>query len=201
MSKAGKRRPSSGVTSSPPSQSVSAASLLRHGSDRHFQRLIFNLFIIAERIERVRLHVASRSGITGSQYTLLRAVVALRAKDDVTIGKLADALNVSSAFVAAQSGVLAQRGYINKNSDLTDRRVSRLSLTPRGERLVEHILREVRPINDLFFGGLSKAEFEALSVIITKLVESSRLAMSRLTAEQQRALLSQSDQRLYGADS
>jgi hypothetical protein len=58
--------------------SVSAPSLLRAGSDQIFQKLVFNLFTISARIERVWVHFASRMGVSGPQYSLLRAVAFLQ---------------------------------------------------------------------------------------------------------------------------
>jgi DNA-binding MarR family transcriptional regulator len=180
--------------------SVSAPSLLRAGSDRAFQKLVFDLFTISGRIERVRVHFASRLGISGPQYSLLRAVGSLQGREGVSIGIVAEHLHVTSTFVTAQSRVLAQRGFLKKREDTADRRVSRLSLTLKGERLVDEIVDGVRPINDIFFGGLHKDEFEALSRIMEKLVDSSRNAMIQISSEDKQALLSNRDKRISGSD-
>src|SRR6516164_3217694 len=128
--------------------SVSAAALLRGGSDRAFQKLVFDLFSVAARLERVRGHLASRVGISAPQYTLLRAVASLQGEEGVSIGTVAEHLHVTSAFVTAQSGLLVQRDFISKEDDSTDRRISRLSLTANGERLFDEIITEVRTLND-----------------------------------------------------
>jgi hypothetical protein len=97
--------------------SVSASSLLRAGSDRFFQKLIFDLFTISAGIERVRVHFASKAGISGPQYSLLRAVASLQRKQGVSIGIVAEHLYVTSTFVTAQSvrlcgvGFEKERGY------------------------------------------------------------------------------------------
>ena len=176
--------------------SVSAPNLLRAGSDRTFQKLVFDLFTISARIERVRLHFASRLGISGPQYSLLRAVASLQSREGVSIGIAAEHLHVTSTFITAQSGVLAQRGLLKKSEDTADRRISRLSLTVKGECLVNQIVEEVRPINDIFFGGLQKGEFEALSRIMEKLVDSSRNAMIQISSQDKEASLSNRDQRV-----
>lgn len=162
--------------------SVSAPSLLRGGNDRIFQKLVFDLFTISSRIERVRVHFASKLGISGPQYSLLRAVASLQGKEGVSIRTAAEHLHVTSTFITVQSRVLAERGFLRKRDDAMDRRVSRLSLTLKGERLVDEIVEEVRPINDMFFGALQKYEFEALSAIMEKLVDSSRNAIIRISS-------------------
>ena len=191
-----KRRLSADVVAYLTPPSVSAPSLLGAGSDRAFQKLVFDLFTISARIERIRVHFASRLGISGPQYSLLRAVASLQGKEGVSIGIVAEHLHVTSTFITAQSGMLAQRGFLKKSEDTADRRVSRLSLTKKGERLVDEIVEDVRPINDIFFGGLQKDEFEALSAIMEKLVDSSRNAIIRISSRDQEALLSNRDKRV-----
>ena len=180
--------------------SVSVPSLLRGGSDRAFQKLVFDFFTISARIERVRVHFASRMGISGPQYSLLRAVAALQGSEGISIGVIAEHLHVTSTFITAQSGVLAQRGFLKKREDAIDRRISRLSLTSKGKRLVEQIVNEVRPINDVFFGGLQRDEFDALSTIMEKLVGSSRAAILQISTQDQRAILANRDKRIFDGD-
>jgi len=180
--------------------SVSVPSLLRGGSDRAFQKLVFDFFTISARIERVRVHFASRMGISGPQYSLLRAVAALQGSEGISIGVIAEHLHVTSTFITAQSGVLAQRGFLKKREDAIDRRISRLSLTSRGKRLVEQIVNEVRPISDVFFGGLQRDEFDALSTIMEKLVGSSRAAILQISTQDQRAILANRDKRIFDGD-
>src|SRR6516162_3708059 len=139
VSRARKRRISAEIASYVAPPSVSMPSLLRGGNDRAFQKLVFDFFTIAARIERVRVHFASRMGISGPQYSVLRAVAALQGSEGVSIGAIAEHLHVTSTFITAQSGALAQRGFLRKSEDTADRRISRLSLTVKGERLVNQI--------------------------------------------------------------
>jgi DNA-binding MarR family transcriptional regulator len=192
-SRARKRRMSAEVASYMMPPSVSVPSLLRGGNDRTFQKLVFDFFTISARIEQVRVHFASRMGISGPQYSVLRAVATLQGNEGVSIGVIAEHLHVTSTFITVQSGVLAQRGFLNKKADTTDRRICRLSLTLKGKRLVHEIINEVRAINDVFFGGLNRGEFEALTAIIDKLVGSSRAAILQISTQDQQTALSNRD--------
>ncbi len=169
---------------------VSAPSLLQAGSDRAFQRLIFNLFTISARIEQVRSHLSSRMGISPPQYSLLRAVWLLQGEAGVSIGIVAEHLQVTSTFVAVQSRLLAQLGCLSKKESADDRRVSLLSLTPKGERLIDQVIEQVRPINDTFFGTLRRSEFDALCDIMEILVDSSRSAVVQISSLDRQASLS-----------
>jgi DNA-binding MarR family transcriptional regulator len=136
-------------------------------------------------------------GISGPQYSLLRAVASLQGEEGVRVGIVAEHLNVTNTFITAQSGVLAQRGLLRKKEDASDRRASRLSLTLKGERLVDEIIEEVRPINDVFFGGLQKGEFEVLSAIMEKLVDFSRSAIVQISSQHHETALSSRDKRVF----
>jgi len=155
--------------------------------------VVFDLFTISARIERVRVHFASRAGISGPQYSVLRAVASLQGNAGVSIGVVAEHLQVTSSFIAAQSSLLMQRGFLEKNEDTSDRRFSRLSLTPRGRHLVREIVDGVRPINDMFFGRLERNEFSALSTIMAKLVSSSRDVIVQIASEGQQISLAKRD--------
>ena len=65
VSRARKRRMSAEAASYVAPPSISVPSLLRGGNDRTFQKLVFDFFTISARIERVRVHLASRMGISG----------------------------------------------------------------------------------------------------------------------------------------
>jgi DNA-binding MarR family transcriptional regulator len=162
---------------------VSSPSLLRAGSDRAFQELVFDLFTVSARLEEVRTHLARKMGISAPQYSVLRAVAALQGEDGVSIGVVAEHLHVSSAFITTQSRLLAQLGLLEKKDDARDRRVSRLSLTTAAQRLVDDAVQQVRPINDMFFGILDRGEFDSLVTIMDKLVRSSRGAIAHLSSE------------------
>lgn len=95
--------------------------------------------------------------------------MAAQGRQGVSIGTVADHLHVTNAFITAQSRGLAERGLLDKQEDEADR---------------------VRPINDTFFGVLDRHEFDALAAIMEKLVQSSRTALIRLSAERQEASLS-----------
>jgi len=183
-----------------PPPTVSAATLLQAGSDRAFQKLMFDLFTISARIEQVRSHLASSIGISAPQYSVLRAVSLLQGDTGVSIGVVAEHLHVTSTFITAQSRILAQLGVLKRQEQTADRRVCLLSLSARGERLVDEVAHAVRPINDMFFGILAKSEFQALCDTMTKLVDSSRSAVAYVSSREQQSLLSLRDQRMSAAD-
>ena len=99
----------------------------------------------------------------------------------VGVTAVAKALHVSSAFVATETGKLAQAGLLTKRANPKDRRAVLLSLTRAGRALIERNSGEVRLINDAFFGALTRSTFAALSTTMAALVHSSARATAYLT--------------------
>jgi DNA-binding MarR family transcriptional regulator len=166
---------------------VSRAALLDKGSDRRFRALVSDLFTIAARMEIVREHLGRRLGISGPQYSLLIAVAHLQGSEGVSVGTVAQALHVSSAFVASETGKMAGLGLLLKRANPRDRRGVLLSVAPAGRLQVDRIAIELRAINDLFFGALDARSFAALSSAAAALVKSSLAALEYVQALEGRA--------------
>jgi MarR family transcriptional regulator, organic hydroperoxide resistance regulator len=164
------------VSALPPT--VSRRALLDAGSDRRFRTLLHDLFTIAARLELVREHLGRRLGISGPQYTVLAAVAHLQGEHGTSVSAVARALHVSSAFVATETGKLAQRGLLDKRTNPHDRRGVLVSLSRLGRSQIRCIGAEIRSVNDLFFGGLDGKAFTALSAAASALVTGSRKAIA-----------------------
>jgi len=160
---------------------VSYPPLLKDGSDQRFRILVADLFTISTRMEMVREHLSRRMGISGPQYSIVVAVAHLQGRDGISVGTLAQALHVSSAFIATEAGKLVRRGLLLKRANPLDRRVVLLSVAPAGRLAVDRVSAEIRTVNDLFFGTLDAASFASLSAAASALVESSAKAV-RYTA-------------------
>jgi len=163
---------------------VSRPALLQAGSDRRFRALVHDLLTISTRMEIVRGHLGDRIGISGPQYSVLIAVAHLQDVAGVSVGAVADTLHVSSAFVASETGKLAQRGLLAKRTNPHDRRGVLVSVSPAGRQAIARIGAEIRAINDLFFGALGRKGFAALSAAVAALVGSSRRAIEYVNTEE-----------------
>lgn len=156
--------------------------LLTRGSDRRFRQLLADFLTVATQLESVRSHLGGRVGLTGPQYSILMAVAHLQAGRGVAVGQVAERLHVSSAFVTAETGKLARRELLRKRPNPDDGRGVLLSLTPAGRECVAALAPEVRQVNDLFFGALDAARFEALSGVMQDMVGSAARALSYIEA-------------------
>jgi len=159
---------------------ASRPALLDDGSDQRFRQLVYDLLTIASRMTAMREHLAGRMGISAPQYSLLMAVGQFQGDRGVGVTAIAKVLHVSNAFVATETGKLAQAGLLTKRANPKDRRAVLLSLTPAGRALIEHSSGEIRAVNDGFFGTLTRARFASLSATMAELVHSSARAMTLL---------------------
>jgi MarR family transcriptional regulator, organic hydroperoxide resistance regulator len=98
---------------------VSNAALLERGSDRRFRALVNDLFTVASRMETVRAHLGRRMDVSGPQYSVLMAVAHLQGERGISVGAVAHAMHVSSAFIASETGKMAQRGLLSNGRTQT----------------------------------------------------------------------------------
>jgi DNA-binding MarR family transcriptional regulator len=161
-------------------KTVSARTLLVQGSDAQFRELINGLLTLTARIELVRDELAQRIDVTGPQYSLLMAVGRLGGRDGISVGQVARALHVTSAFVAAESNRLAKAELIEKRTDNKDRRSVLLRLSPIGLARLAGLGNHVRGVNDRIFGGLSGQEFDLLTRLVSGLVRNAGVALHQM---------------------
>jgi MarR family transcriptional regulator, organic hydroperoxide resistance regulator len=183
-----KPRPDGGTTAYVLPPTATCPALLEKGSDRRFRTLVNDLFTIASRMELVRAHLGRRMGISGPQYSLLVAVAHLQGGRGVSVGAIAQAMHVSSAFIAAETGKMAKLGLLLKRANPDDRRGVLISLAPAGRLKLDRVSAEIRAINDLFFGALDTASFAALSAAAQALVAGSGRALHYVRAVESDAL-------------
>jgi len=163
-----------------PSATVSLPTLLHKQSDRQFRRLVQDLLTVSRRLEMARDYFGRRIHVTGPQYNLLMTVAQLQGRTGVSVGSVAQAMHVSSAFVTSETGKLADVGLIRKRPNPEDGRGALVSLTPAGRVKIDRLIGEIRTVNDLFFGLLGAQPFAELCDSAGALVRGSSEAMRHI---------------------
>ena len=163
---------------SPPPLTVSRAELLSNGRDRPFRHLVHGLFGFAAHHERIRGGHARVIGLAGIEYTVLIAIAHLSSDGDVNVKAVADHLYLSGAFITSVAGRLLRHGLIRKDADLEDRRRVTLTVSAKGRAALERLAPIQRKVNDAEFGCLSRQEFELLTGIVDRLIESGARAVA-----------------------
>ena len=167
-----------------PPLTVSHRALLVGGSDIEFRRLIVRLLQIEERLRHARAYLGRQAGLTGPQYSLLMAVAYLQGETGIAVRSLARELRVTSAFITTESRRLIERGLLAKRQNPHDSRSTLVTVTPAGRRAIERLVPEVRAINDLFFGHLSRPAFVQAKRFLEQLLDGSRQALTHIAARE-----------------
>jgi DNA-binding MarR family transcriptional regulator len=157
---------------------TSRPELLSGGRDRQFRHLVHALFGFAAHHERIRTGHARVIGLAGIEYTVLIAIAHLSQDGDVNVKSVADHLYLSGAFITAVAGRLLRRGLIHKRSDAGDRRRVALTVSEKGRAALERLAPMQRRVNDAEFGCLSRKEFEVLTGLIDRLIDSGARAVA-----------------------
>jgi len=151
-------------------------------SDHSLRKLLYDFFTVSARMETVRRYLGEKVNITVPQYSIMMAVAELQGKNGVSVGRVGEHLHVTGTFVTMESGKLLKKGLLEKNPDLQDRRLSLLSLSPKGAKALQSLFPELQQINDVFFELDSRTEFERLCKTLDKLVGNSQRALALINA-------------------
>jgi MarR family transcriptional regulator, organic hydroperoxide resistance regulator len=161
-----------------PPLSISRRALLVRGSDAEFRRLLYRLVLVEERLRHARAYFGRRIGLSGPQYMLLITVGYLQGAQGIPVRSLARDLRVTSAFITGESRRLIERGLLAKRTNPQDSRSTLLSLTAAGRQRIEGLVPEIRRVNNLFFGHLSKTSFRGAKRLLDELAEGSAQALA-----------------------
>jgi MarR family transcriptional regulator, organic hydroperoxide resistance regulator len=157
---------------------TSRPELLVGARDKQFRHLIHALFGFAAHHERIRSGHARVIGLAGIEYTVLISIAHLSQDGDVNVKTVADHLYLSGAFITAVAGRLLKLGVIDKKTDAGDRRRVTLTVSAQGRAALERLAPIQRKVNDVEFGSLDRAEFELLTGIVDRLIESGARAVA-----------------------
>jgi DNA-binding MarR family transcriptional regulator len=149
---------------------VARPELLAGGTDRAFRQLVHDMLAFGGHIQEVRNRLAATIGLSGTQYTILISIAYLRAEGGVGINRLAEHLHLSGAFVTIEVNRLVDAGLVSKQTNLDDRRRVLLTLTAKGEGLLDRLRSVQLPVNDTLFESISAAEFDLLCRVMGRLV-------------------------------
>jgi DNA-binding MarR family transcriptional regulator len=160
-------------------------SLLVDGSDHALRGLIYDLFVVGERLTEARTYLGQQIGMTGPQFNLLTAVHQTEGDIGVSVGDVADVLHVSAPFVTTESGKLVKKGLLEKHPDPSDARVTRLRLSTDGNAALASVIPEMQKVNDLFFGSNDAAQFETLRLGLDRLSNGGSEAVAYIRGNRQ----------------
>jgi MarR family transcriptional regulator, organic hydroperoxide resistance regulator len=117
-------------------------------------------------------------GLTHAQYSALASLWAMTRKGHAPSQRdLADYTGLGPIYVSKLVRSLAANGLVARQSDRTDTRVVRLTLTDHGADTVRHAMAVVRDLDrelTASFGGPQSAEIRALVATLQALLDETR---------------------------
>lgn len=165
---------------------VSAPSLIVDGTDESFRALVDGLILFASQIQNVRQALSTEMGVTQPQYNILMILAHQKARQSLSVKKLAERMNVTPSFIVVETNKLLARGLLNKQTSATDRRRINLQLTDTASEIIAKLGPLQKHVNDVLFGELTKADFKSLTQIMKKLIASYEPTLSAIEKYQSR---------------
>jgi DNA-binding MarR family transcriptional regulator len=109
-----------------------------------------------------------RHGLSESRLSLLFRLSRI---GDVTLGDLADSLDVSARNVTGLVDLLERDGLVERFPDPDDRRATRVKISPAGRTKLDEIGAEKNGAQDELVAGFTEAELKQLRHLLLKLVQ------------------------------
>lgn len=138
-------------------------------SDR--DSLLEQVFSASEEIQRAwksyMLEVLNEEGLTPGQFTVMAQLDRSGSATSSQLGKL---LHVTPGAVTQFIDSLLDEGYVSREKDPDDKRVTHLSLTPDGQRRYNRLQERRKEIFRRVYGNLSDEELRALTGIQTTML-------------------------------
>lgn len=127
-------------------------------------------------MHRRMLHTCRQNAV--ANMLQIHALAHLHEQEGMTMTELAKILQVSSPSATSFVNRLVKTGWVERSSDVKNRKLVRLHVTPAGERVLQHT-RQAR--NDVFaeiLQALTTEECLAFEQIMRKLLTSARKGAS-----------------------
>jgi DNA-binding MarR family transcriptional regulator len=157
--------------------SVSLPALLAGGTDREFRRMIYRMIIVESRLVDIRKTIAARVGVSAAQYHMMMAILHLQGQCGISIGALAEYLEVTGPHVTGEIRKLAERGLVRKTVNPEDGRGVLVRLSREGKKRLDRTFPFIRSVNDMLFEGVSSEEFRTLVRFNAKFIHNTGRAL------------------------
>lgn len=163
-----------------PRVTVSKPELMPGGNDVRFRQFIHDFLAFSARVDQCRSFFGQQLGISGVAYTTLISIAHLEGEEGVGVSRIAEHLHLSGAFVTIEVAKLVKAGFVKKRTNASDRRRVLLTLTPKGQKMLDELAAILAPVNDALFDCLSAEDFIKISTIMTRLVSCGDHAVAML---------------------
>ena len=133
----------------------------------------FRIGFLVHDVSRLRQAVFDQAmkphGVTHAQWWALAQLTRHDPAGGMTQVELARLLGLGKAATGAMIVCLAAAGLVSRRADASDRRLNRVYVTARGQRVLERMIAVGRTLNETLLKGLARDELEAADRVLTTL--------------------------------
>jgi len=126
---------------------------------------------LARHIERLRRNAFAAAGLEPWEFDVLSALRRHGAPYEMSPTALVEETMVTSGTMTNRIDRLAGRGFVERRTDATDRRVVRVAMTTRGRKHVDAAIETLLAAEQLVLDRLPQAERQGLEDSLRKLGE------------------------------
>lgn len=130
------------------------------------KKLIYQLINFALKHRRIMLNYLDETGVYQAQHRLLMEIAC---RPNASQNDIARSMDVSAATVAVSLKKLEKGGYISRVTDKADNRLNKITITEKGNRVVERSKQIFASTDQKVFSGFTDEEKQTLSVLLQKL--------------------------------
>lgn len=159
---------------------VSHDALLEPDGDAAFRQVLYLMVTAFGRLQTCRDAFGRSVGLTGSQFAVLIGTAYTQGETGVTIGRLAEHVQLAATHVTTEVGRLCRRGLLQKRNNPDDRRSVLVRLTARGEQRLLELSPFVRGVNDLLFDGIDRDQFLQVGGFLARFVKNTENAVAEI---------------------
>jgi DNA-binding MarR family transcriptional regulator len=148
---------------------ASVPELLDKDGDRTLRGLLHDYFAFGRSLQAARERFASFVDLTPTQYLVLIAIRDFTTEGPTGVNQLAKRLHLSGALVTNEVKKLISDKLVEKAPHPNHGRWVQLAITEQGFIRLASLASLQRPINDAFFGILTREEFNLLAALLSRL--------------------------------
>ena len=130
------------------------------------KEIIHQLIGFAIKHRKIMQYYLDETGVYQAQHRLLMEI---SRNPNISQNDIAKLMDVSAATVAVSLKKLEKGGYINKVMDEEDNRLNKITVTEKGNRVVEHSKRIFQSVDRKAFDGFTEEEKHTLFALLQKL--------------------------------
>lgn len=147
------------------------------------RKLIHQLIYFALKHRKIMQHYLDETGVYHAQHRLLMEI---SRNPNASQNDIARVMDVSAATIAVSLKKLEKEGYINKEMDEGDNRFNKISITEKGNRVVEQSKQIFEASERKVFDGFTEKEKFALSLLLQKLEANLEKMEDEIKSEKER---------------